>query len=255
MGNHLVTNVTKCLSDPEILAWCLTKSRQEGPLSHRTLQRWCPGTGYFLFCRVPVRQSYMDLHFGWEILGPAHYHSPTLSERGSQSYKEALDCVDCRLLVLTSWTPSLENLVSVSWVGLSLWSAYVLQSVLRDLVWWVQLYSWDEQWQLSNQKYSNEYNGPLWKVAFPFIWWEVEQSIFLFHVHLLVCFSEPYTLAGIRTWDFPELSFILQLQTMCWDVTSDKGDRNGFSNCSGFQNLRLSQMNFWVKGALLVLLK
>ena len=41
-------------------------------------------------------------------------------------------------------------------------------------------------------------------------------------------FSEPYTLAEIRTWDLPELSFVL-LPHKTWDVTSDNGGRNVLS--------------------------
>lgn len=46
----------------------LKTKRQECPLSHRALQQWFPGTGYFLLCKVPVKSFNMGLQFVGKFL-------------------------------------------------------------------------------------------------------------------------------------------------------------------------------------------
>lgn len=79
----------------------LNLKRQECPLSHRSLLRCCPGTGQILFCKVPVKSVIHGFAFSLEILGLAHNNSSTPTGRGSQSHKEALDC-----LTADSWCSS-----------------------------------------------------------------------------------------------------------------------------------------------------
>ena len=72
------------------------------------------------YLRSLISQLFMDFHFDWEVPGPAHNNSSTLTGLGSQSYKEALDCVTAH-----SWCSSSGLLWRTWWVFPELVCLYV----------------------------------------------------------------------------------------------------------------------------------